>query len=156
MEITVKALYEPLDVTIEGPGDAVTVHASVDVSADNLLDIAGACIGASDKMAVAGKLIADARARRDVRAIKKVTQETARIVEDALVLAIGRDSLDEVVGAATGGDNASPSACYEVLGAVLMAVKDIVMARYGDRMDEKAAHYLSEVADAQPEPDAGN
>lgn len=153
MELKLKSLYEPLDIKIEGAG---TVHASVDVSADGLLDLAEKCIGAQEKMQETSKLLEEARRRKDATEIKRLNAKAAKVIRGALDIAIGPESVEEVLLLASGGRSFSDSAAIELLGEVLVAVSGIVMGRYEARMDEKAAHYLSEVANAQPEPNAAD
>ena len=157
MEIKVKALYEPLDVTVEGPaGEAVTVHAVVDVSGDHVAEVASVCQASASKLAAARLLAGKAEAAKDMRAMRKALDDMGRIAEDALAAAIGAEKVGEIVEAATCGAPLPPGARAELLAPVLSAVQDIVLARTHVLASEKAAHYLSEVADAQPEPDEGD
>ncbi|NBI31884.1 hypothetical protein [Enterorhabdus sp. P55] len=157
MEIKVRSLYEPLDVTVEdADGSSTTVHAVVDLSGDGLVELAGVCIKAADKAEAARLLAKKAEEERDVEGTRKALAKVGRIVREALEAAIGEESVAEIRAAASGYRELPDAAYAELLGQVFAAVKEIVMARYEGRMDEKAAHYLAEVYDAQPEPDQGD
>ena len=130
MELKVKAPYEPLTIEI---GNAV-VETRINVTVDGLLDIGEACNKAHSKMTALQKLRAD-------------------VLEVAVKAGIGEEGYDAIVEACGAGYPISKVDCNIVMGKVFHAIFQTVQERKEYTLNEKAAHYLAEVDDAQSEPD---
>ena len=148
MELKLKALFEPLDIEI---GD-VTVHTAIDVTAENLVTISDICTKAKSKMQGVSVMQKKAEAEKNHQLLQKVNRQAAEIMEPAIVAGIGQESYDEIVAACGAGRKISKAACNVVMMRVLMAIMETIKEQQSNTIDEKAAHYLAEAEDAQPEP----
>lgn len=148
MELKLKALFEPLDIEI---GD-VTVHTAIDVTAENLVTISDICTKAKNKMQGVSVMQKKAEAEENHQLLQKVNRQAAEIMEPAIVAGIGQESYDEIVAACGAGRKISKASCNVVMMRVLMAIMEAIKEQQSNTIDEKAAHYLAEAEDAQPEP----
>lgn len=149
MELKIKAPYEPLSIEI---GDQ-QVNARINVTVDGLLDIGEACNKAANKMGALQKLHDEAEKAKDAKKLRKLNAQLADVLEEAVKAGIGEDGYDEIVTACGAGYPVSKADCNIVMVKVFGAIFDTVKERKEDSLNEKAAHYLAEVDDAQPEPD---
>lgn len=149
MKIVVKQPYEPLAVEI---GDR-TVSARINVTMDGLLDISDACSKAASKIGALQKMHDDAVAARDTSKMRKLNAKIADVLELAVKSGIGEESYDEIVAACGQGFEVSKADCNIVMIEVFGAIYETVRSRKEESLNRKAAHYLSEVENAQPEPD---
>lgn len=149
MELKVKAPYEPLTIEI---GNAV-VETRINVTVDGLLDIGEACNKAHSKMTALQKLRDQAEQSKNVSQIRKLNKQTADVLEVAVKAGIGEEGYDAIVEACGAGYPISKVDCNIVMGKVFHAIFQTVQERKEDTLNEKAAHYLAEVDDAQSEPD---
>lgn len=154
MELKVKSIYEPLDISVEtSQGTEAVIHAKVNVGVGNLKRLASVCIEAANKIG-AVQALAKKGARGDIDSAVAANAKVAGILEGALTVAIGPDSYGELI-AAVAGEDGDPSDCTMVTAPVFQAVREIVEARTAEQseaMNEKAAHYLPEEEHAQTEP----
>ncbi len=148
MELKVKAPYEPLSVEI---GDEV-VNARINVTVDGLIDIGEACTKAADKMGTLQKLHDDAEKSKDTKKLRKLNAQIADVLEGAVKAGIGEKSYDEIIAACGQGFEVKKTDCNIVMVKVFYAIYETVKERQEDALNEKAAHYLAEVDDAQTEP----
>lgn len=150
MELNLQAPYEPLILNI---GNAEVV-ATIDLTPDNLIDLSEACKKASGAAKAAGKLAEDAERNHDAAKMKEAYAKIAKAIEHPIVTGIGQGAYDEIRSACGGGEPISKAKCNLVMMQVFMAIYEKVKeARGSEKLEGKAAHYLSEVEDAQPEPD---
>ncbi len=149
MELKITAPYEPLSIEI---GDQ-QVNARINVTVDGLLDIGEACKKAANKMGALQKLHDEAEKAKDAKKLRKLNAQLADVLEEAVKAGIGEDGYDEIVTACGAGYPVSKADCNIVMVKVFGAIFDTVKERKEDSLNEKAAHYLAEVDDAQPEPD---
>lgn len=149
MELKVKAPYEPLTIEI---GNAV-VETRINVTVDGLLDIGEACHKAHSKMTALQKLRDQAEQSKNVSQLRKLNKQTADVLEVAVKAGIGEEGYDAIVEACGAGYPISKVDCNIVMGKVFRAIFQTVKERQEDTLNEKAAHYLAEVDDAQSEPD---
>lgn len=149
MELKIKAPFEPLDLVI---GDqALTCR--INVTPDGLLNIGEACSKAEQKIKALQKLYDDAQQSKNVAKMKKVNTQIADVIEPAIKAGIGEDGYDAILAACGAGGPVTKADCNIVMVKVFGAIFDTVKERKEDSLNEKAAHYLAEVDDAQPEPD---
>lgn len=148
MELKLKALYEPLDVEI----GSETVHTAIDVTADNLVRISEVCTNAQKEMKGVSAMLDKARRTQDHKLLQKMNKKAAEVMKPAIVAAIGQEGYDDIVKACGAGRKVSEAACNVVMTRILTAIMDAVVGQQANTIDEKAAHYLAEVEDAQPEP----
>lgn len=149
MKIVARQPYEPLVVEI---GDR-TVNARINATVDGLLDISEACKKAANKIGAIQKLRDEAVAQQDAKKMRKLNMQFADVLETAVKSAIGEKSYDEIVAACGQGFEVSKADCNIVIGDVFYAIYETVRERTEESLNKKAAHYLSEVENAQPEPD---
>ena len=152
MEISIKSLYEPLDIDIDTGRGTVRVAAEVDVTPTNLARLAKTCIAAQNKMGAIEALMSKGRETNSIAKIAEANAKTGAVLREVLTEAIGADSYDELLHAVGGGHEVSDADCTPVTAQVFREVLEIVESRNG-QMDEKAAHYLPEESHAQTEPD---
>lgn len=145
----VKAPYEPLNVEI---GD-VEVDLRINVTPDGLLDIGEACSTAHNKIKTLQKMYNDAVDNKDAAKMKKVNAKIADVMEPAVKAGIGEDGYDAIIAACGQGGPVSKPECNIVMTQIFGAIYETVKERRNDSLNEKAAHYLAEVDDAQLEPD---
>ena len=153
MELTLKSLFEPLDITIDTGRGTRTVSAEVDVRPTSLARLSRICIDAGNKMGAIEALSRKGRDERNPEAVAKSNDQTGAILREVLSEAIGPDVYEEVLAACGNGRPMTDGDCTPVTSQVFHMVLDIVKART-DKMGEKAAHYLPEESHAQTEPDA--
>lgn len=149
MELKVKAPFEPLTIEI---GDQ-QVDTRINVTMDGMLDIAEACKKADGKMRVLQKLRDEAVNAKDAKKMRKLNAQIAEVLEVAVKSGIGEDGYDAIIAACGVNGTVSKSDCNIVMFKVFAAIHDAVKERNEESLNEKAAHYLAEVDDAQPEPD---
>lgn len=152
MEISIKSLYEPLDIDIDTGRGTVRVAAEVDVTPTNLARLAKACTAAQNKMGAIEALMSKGRETNSIAKIAEANAKTGAVLREVLTEAIGADSYDELLHAVGGGHEVSDADCTPVTAQVFREVLEIVKSR-NEQMDEKAAHYLPEESHAQTEPD---
>lgn len=148
MELKMKALYEPLEIEI---GDR-KVSAAIDVTADNLVRISEVCTTAKGKMRDVSAMQKKAKETQDHKLLQKMNKKAAEIMEPAIVAGIGQESYDAIVEACGAGRKISKASCNVVMMRVLVAIAEVIAEQQAEAIEEKAAHYLAEVKDAQPEP----
>lgn len=149
MELKVKAPYEPLTIEIGNE----TVETRINVTVDGLLDIGDACRKAGNKMGSLQKLRDQAEKSKDAKQLRKVNAQMADVLEIAVKAGIGEEGYDSIVAACGQGQPVKKVDCNIVMAKVFHAIFQTVKEREEDSLNEKAAHYLAEVNDAQPEPD---
>lgn len=149
MELKLKAPYEPLTIEI---GDK-KIEARIDVTVDNLLDLGEVCRKADQKVKAMQKLYADAMQSKNVAKAKQANKEIAEVIEPAIKAGIGEEAYDAIVAACGAGQKIDKAHCNIVMVQVLGAIYRAVMEQKENALNEKAAHYLAEVPNAQPEPD---
>lgn len=149
MELKVKAPYEPLNVEI---GDQ-EVACRINVTPDGLLSIGEACSKAEQKIKQLEKLYNDAKEAKNVAKMRKVNAHIADVIEPAIRAGIGEEGYDAIFEACGASGPVSKADCNIVMVEVFGAVYETVKERREDSLNEKAAHYLAEVDDAQSEPD---
>lgn len=149
MELKIKAPYEPLDLEI---GDQ-EVRCRINVTVDGLLNIGDACRKAEQRMKMLQKLHDEAQQAQDVAKMKRVNAEIADVLEPAVKAGIGEDGYDAIIAACGAGGPVTKADCNIVMVKVFGAIHQTVKERNEASLNEKAAHYLAEVDDAQPEPD---
>ncbi|WP_302796960.1 hypothetical protein [Adlercreutzia equolifaciens] len=152
MEISIKSLYEPLDIDIDTGRGTVRVAAEVDVTPTNLARLAKVCTAAQNKMGAIEALMSKGRETNSIAKIAEANAKTGAVLREVLTEAIGADSYDELLHAVGGGHEVSDADCTPVTAQVFREVLEIVKSR-NEQMDEKAAHYLPEESHAQTEPD---
>ena len=152
MEISIKSLYEPLDIDIDTGRGTVRVAAEVDVTPTNLARLAKVCTAAQNKMGAIEALMSKGRETNSIAKIAEANAKTGAVLREVLTEAIGADSYDELLHAVGGGHEVSDADCTPVTAQVFREVLEIVKSR-NEQMDEKAAHYLPEESRAQTEPD---
>lgn len=152
MEISIKSLYEPLDIDIDTGRGTVRVAAEVDVTPTNLARLAKACTDAQNKMGAIQALMDKGRETGSVAEIAEANAKTGAVLRDVLTEAIGADSYEELLRAVGNGHEVADADCTPVTAQVFRMVLEIVKGR-NEQMDEKAAHYLPEESHAQTEPD---
>lgn len=156
--ISTKAPYEPLEIEI---GNQV-VKTAIDVSVDGLLALAAKCKKAAQKMKALESLHDKARKGKHAEALKRLNAELAKVMEGPIKQAIGEDDYEAVVKACGMGREIAKEDCNPVFAMVFRVINETVKERnedalaLNDALNEKAAHYLAEVRDAQPEPDTDN
>jgi hypothetical protein len=150
MELKLNPIFVPLNVEI---GDR-SVELVVDLTTDNLLEIGQVCMKSADKMKAVDQLKKKAVESKNVEEAKRANKEMAKVLKDALTQAIGAEKYDELLEAAGNGHEIKPAACNQIMTAVFGAIAEIVAKNNKELTNSKAAHYLSEVANAQPEPNA--
>lgn len=148
MEIKVKSPYEPLSVEVGN----VTVNARINVTVDGLLNIGEACSKASTKMNALQKLHDDAKKTKDYKKLRKLNSQMADVLEAAVKAGIGEESYDEIIAACGQGFEITKADCNVVMAKVFWAIFETVKERQYESLNEKAAHYLAEVDNAQTEP----
>lgn len=149
MELKVKAPYEPLSIEI---GDQ-EVKCRINVTPNGLLDISDACRKAEQKFKMLQKLHDEAQQTKNSAKMKKVNSQIADTVEPAIKAGIGKESYDAIIEACGADGPVTKADCNVVMVAVFFTIFETVKERREDSLNEKAAHYLAEVQDAQPEPD---
>ncbi len=152
MEISIKSLYEPLDIDIDTGRGTVRVAAEVDVTPTNLARLAKTCTAAQNKMGAIEALMSKGRETNSIAKIAEANAKTGAVLREVLTEAIGADSYDELLHAVGGGHEVSDADCTPMTAQVFREVLEIIKSRNG-QMDEKAAHYLPEESHAQTEPD---
>ena len=152
MEISIKSLYEPLDIDIDTGRGTVRVAAEVDVTPTNLARLAKVCTAAQNTMGAIEALMSKGRETNSIAKIAEANAKTGAVLREVLTEAIGADSYDELLHAVGGGHEVSDADCTPVTAQVFREVLEIVKSR-NEQMDEKAAHYLPEESHAQTEPD---
>lgn len=150
MELKIKAPYEPLDVEI-GP---TLIKTSINVSPTGMIDVAEAISKAKQKVTMLSKLRDDAQASNNIKKIREANAKIADVLEGAVKAGIGDADYDAIVLACGQGREIPKADCNIVMLQVLLKINEAIEERMADSLDEKAAHYLSEVEDAQPEPNA--
>lgn len=151
MEISIKSLYEPLDISVDTGRGTVRVSTEVDVTPTSLAKLARKCIDAQNKMGAIEALKKKGRETRTPEATAEANAKMGAILRDVLTAAIGAKSYDELLRACGNGRDVSDADCTPVTSQVFRMVLEIVEARNG-QMEEKAAHYLPEESHAQTEP----
>lgn len=151
MEISIKSLYEPLDIDIDTGRGTVRVAAEVDATPTNLARLAKACTDAQSKMGAVKALMDKGRETGSVAEIAEANAKTGAVLRDVLTEAIGADSYEELLRAVGNGHEVADADCTPVTAQVFREVLEIVKGR-NEQMDEKAAHYLPEESHAQTEP----
>ena len=146
MELKLKALFEPLDVQIGNE----TVHAAIDVTADNLVRISEVCTKAKKDMDGVTAMQRKAQETQDHALLQKMNDKAAAIMEPAIVTAIGQQAYDDVVTACGAGREISKTSCNVVMVRILYAIMEVIAEQQQNAIDEKAAHYLAEADNAQP------
>lgn len=149
MELKVKAPYEPLSIEI---GDQ-EVTCRINVTPDGMLSIGDACRKAEQKIKPLQKLYNDAKESKNVAKMKKANAQIADVIEPAIKAGIGEEGYDAIFAACGAGGPVTKADCNIVMVKVFGAIFETVKERREDSLNEKAAHYLAEVDDAQPEPD---
>lgn len=152
MEISIKSLYEPLDIDIDTGRGTVRIAAEVDVTPTNLARLAKTCTAAQNKMGAIQALMDKGRETGSVAKIAEANAKTGAVLRDVLTEAIGADSYEELLRAVGNGHEVADADCTPVTAQVFRMVLEIVKGR-NEQMDEKAAHYLPEESHAQTEPD---
>lgn len=147
--INLKSPYEPLDVEIEGQ----VVKTAINVSVDGLLDLSDACKKAHQRMQSLETLRDKAKKGKDPEKVRKLNAEMAKVMEGPIKQAIGEADYDAIVAACGMGRAIKKEDCNVVFGRVFAVINETVNERHEDSLNDKAAHYLAEVDDAQPEPD---
>lgn len=147
--ISLKSPYEPLDIEIEGQ----IVRTAINVSVDGLLDLAAACKKAAQKMKSLETLRDKAQKGRNPQQVRELNAELAKVMEKPIKQAIGEADYDAIVKACGMGREIRKEDCNVVFGKVFAVINETVNERHDDVLNDKAAHYLAEVEDAQPEPD---
>lgn len=151
MEISIKSLYEPLDIDIDTGRGTVRVAAEVDATPTSLARLAKACTDAKNKMGAIQALMDKGRETGSVAKIAEANAKTGSVLRDVLTEAIGADSYEELLRAVGNGHEVADADCTPVTAQVFRMVLEIVKGR-NEQMDEKAAHYLPEESHAQTEP----
>ena len=146
--ITVKSPYVPLEVTVEDK----TFKTVMDLSVDGLLDLAEECKKAAKKMEALEVLREKAKKGKDPKKIRELNAEVAKVMEAPIVRAIGQEDYDAIVNLCGFGKKIKKEDCNIVFAQVFSVINETVNERREDSMNEKAAHYLAEVEDAQSEP----
>lgn len=149
MELKVEAPYVPLDVTVGDREVKVRINATV----DGKIAVGEACAKAKGKMDALQKLNDEAQATGDAKKLRKVNAQLADVLEEAVKAGIGEDGYDAITEACGAGFPVTKADCNMVMVQVFMAIYETVMERQEESLKAKAAHYLAEVEDAQPEPD---
>lgn len=152
MEISIKSLYEPLDIDIDTGRGTVRIAAEVDVTPTNMAKLARKCIDAQNKMVAIEALRRKGTETRNPEAIAESNARTGAVLREVLSDAIGEESYGELLRACGNGREMSDADCTPVTAQVFRTVNEIVVSR-NEQMDEKAAHYLPEESHAQTEPD---
>ena len=152
MELSIKSLYEPLDIDIDTGRGTVRVAAEVDVTPTNLARLAKTCTAAQNKMGAIQALMDKGREAGSIAKIAEANAKTGGVIRDVLTEAIGADSYEELLRAVGNGHEVTDADCTPVTSQVFRMVTEIVKSR-NEQMDEKAAHYLPEESHAQTEPD---
>lgn len=147
--ISLKSPYEPLEIEIEGQ----VINTAINVSVDGLLDLADACKKAGQKMKNLEVLRDKAQKSKDPEQVRKLNAELAKVMEKPIRQAIGDADYDAIIKACGMGREIKKEDCNIVFGQVFKVINETVNERHEDSLNEKAAHYLAEVEDAQPEPD---
>lgn len=151
MEISIKSLYEPLDIDIDTGRGTVRVAAEVDVTPTNIARLAEVCTAAQNKMGAVKALMDKGRDTNSIAKIAEANAKTGAVLRDVLTEAIGEGSYDELLRAVGNGHEVADADCTPVTSQVFHKVLEIVKSR-NEQMDEKAAHYLPEESHAQTEP----
>ncbi len=152
MEISIKSLFEPLDIDIDTGRGTVRIAAEVDVTPTNMAKLARKCIDAQNKMVAIEALRRKGTETRNPEAIAESNARTGTVLREVLSDAIGEESYGELLRACGNGRELSDADCTPVTAQVFRTVNEIVVSR-NKQMDEKAAHYLPEESHAQTEPD---
>lgn len=152
MEISIKSLYEPLDIDIDTGRGTVRVAAEVDVTPTNIARLAKTCTAAQNKMGAIKALMDKGRDANSIDKIAEANAKTGAVIREALTEAIGEGSYEELLRAVGNGHEMTDADCTPVTSQVLRMVTEIVKSR-NEQMEEKAAHYLPEESHAQTEPD---
>lgn len=152
MEISIKSLYEPLDIDIDTGRGTVRVAAEVDVTPTSLARLAKVCTAAQNKMGAIEALMSKGRETGSIAKIAEANAKTGAVLRDVLTEAIGADSYEELLRAVGNGHEVADADCTPMTAQVFREVRGIVESR-NEQMDEKAAHYLPEESHAQTEPD---
>ncbi len=145
MLIKVQSPYVPIDIEI---GDEV-VHVYVNTTVDGLTNIANRCYEAAQKFDEKQPIVDEATKANDIDTILAINDEIATIAEGAIRSAIG-DGYDRIMAAlANTAPEFKPSDANHVMIQVMDAVLEIVKDAKAEMLNNKAAHYLSEVSNAQ-------
>jgi hypothetical protein len=153
MEISIKSLYEPLDIDIDTGRGTVRIAAEVDVTPTNLARLAKTCTAAQNKMGAIEALMSKGRETNSIAKIAEANAKTGAVLRDVLTEAIGAESYGKLLEACGNGREMSDADCTPVTSQVFGMVLEIVKGR-NEKANEKAAHYLPEESYAQTEPDA--
>ena len=146
--IKTQALFEPLEIEI---GDT-TVKAAIDVTIDNLLNISNTCTKARQNLDALDVLRQKAKDNNNAEELRRMNKKAAEIIEPAVKAGIGEESYDAIVAACGAGRKISKESCNIVMVQVLMAIIEVIAEQRNEVLGAKAAHYLTEVEDAQTEP----
>lgn len=149
MKIEINALFEPLEIVI---GNA-TVNTAIDVTADNLIKISEVCTKAKKEMDGVVVMEEKAKEEGDFKALERVNKKAAAIMKTAITAAIGQEDYEKIKDACGAGRKISDEACNVVMSRILVAIMETVAGQQQEIITEKAAHYLSEVENAQPKSD---
>ena len=114
MEISIKSLYEPLDIDIDTGRGTVRVAAEVDVTPTNLARLAKTCTAAQNKMGAIQALMDKGREAGSIAKIAEANAKTGGVIRDVLTEAIGADSYEELLRAVGNGHEVTDADCTPV------------------------------------------
>lgn len=145
MLIEVQPPYVPLDIKL----DDEIVRVYVNTTIGGLAEIGDKCHEAARKFGEKEPEIAQAMKDDDLDAILAINEELAPITEEAIRSAIG-DGYDQIMNTlANIAPEFKPSDANHVMSKTLDAISQIVKDAKAEMITNKAAHYLSEVSNAQ-------
>lgn len=170
MELNISPILEPLTINI---GDR-SVTAVVDLGMDNLIEVCKTAAKAQEKIGYLNIQLTQAKSKNNLDEMKDANKKISKAFREVIVSAIGQESYDEIIEACGNGHKVNPTACNQVMAIIFNNIMTLAQNNLKElknskvnvsqdnvrviRMDnndvnDKAAHYLSEVANAQAEPD---
>ncbi|CAK7059425.1 MAG: hypothetical protein MEEGG_02817 [Eggerthella lenta] len=139
--------FEPLDIEL---GDE-TVHARIDLRDSSVNKNWELLRSSREKMEAiqeASKALESACGPE----ADKIAKDMADLMRPAICGAIGEQSYLEILVACGDGEPVQPEEANMVMALVFSEIEVAIIDRIKAFKDHKAAHYLKEIANAQPEP----